>query len=225
MIRLPCSKPTPAGLIAPDHCGAAAWPLVIAWQGLPRKVFRRSIAWPSDSLSTLRGVSYLSTTQDSLPVAGQALLDGVLTRKVPMKGFKVVIYISFPPPKLSWRKRCNLRALPDLAARPLMVGSAPLTSSGIAIDVVTVGHWGRPNTARKRLIGCASRSAASLPIGRQEGHSTVTIAVPRWKNAPKSAGLLEQGSLTSARASRCQRLIGYAALSNSGKLAFLKTAM
>jgi hypothetical protein len=58
------------------------------------------MAWLSDSLSTLRGVSYLSTTQDSLPVAGQALLDGVLTRKVPMKGFKVVIYISFPLPKL-----------------------------------------------------------------------------------------------------------------------------
>jgi hypothetical protein len=53
-------------------------------------------------------VSYLSTTQDSLPVAGQALLDGVFTRKVPMKGFKVVVYISFPLPKLAWRKRCNL---------------------------------------------------------------------------------------------------------------------
>jgi hypothetical protein len=38
--------------------------------------------------------------QDSLPVAGQALLDGVRTRKVPMKGFKAVNYISFPFPKL-----------------------------------------------------------------------------------------------------------------------------
>ena len=59
-------------------------------------VFRRSIAWLSDSLSTLRSAGYPTTTQDSLPVASQALLDGVLTRKVPMKGFKVVIYISFP---------------------------------------------------------------------------------------------------------------------------------
>jgi hypothetical protein len=46
---------------------------------------------------------YPTTTQNSLPVAGQALLDGLLTRKVPMKGFKVVIYISFSSPKLSWR--------------------------------------------------------------------------------------------------------------------------
>ena len=31
-----CSKPTPAGLLTPDHCGAAAWPLVIVRQRLPR---------------------------------------------------------------------------------------------------------------------------------------------------------------------------------------------
>ena len=62
--------------------------------------FRRSIAWLSDSLSTLRSAGYPDPTQDSLPVAGQALLDGVHTRKVSVKGFKVVDYISFPFPKL-----------------------------------------------------------------------------------------------------------------------------
>ena len=31
-----CSKPTPAGLLAPDRCGAAAWPLVIERQRLPQ---------------------------------------------------------------------------------------------------------------------------------------------------------------------------------------------
>jgi hypothetical protein len=40
--------PTPAGLPAPDHCGVAAWPLVCEQQRLPRRVFRRSIAWLSD---------------------------------------------------------------------------------------------------------------------------------------------------------------------------------
>jgi hypothetical protein len=67
---------------------AAAWPLVLQKQRLPRKVFRRSIAWLSDSLSTLRRTGYPATTQDSLPAAGQALPDGISTRKVPMKGFK-----------------------------------------------------------------------------------------------------------------------------------------
>src|SRR6516225_5674684 len=49
---------TPAGLLAPDHYDAAARPLVSEKQGLPRKVFRRSIAWLSDSLSTLRSAGY-----------------------------------------------------------------------------------------------------------------------------------------------------------------------
>jgi len=83
-----CSNPTPAGLLAPDHYGAAAWPLVEQRQRLPRKVFRSSIAWLSDSLSTLRRTGYPATTQDSLPAAGQALPDGLSTRKVPTKGFR-----------------------------------------------------------------------------------------------------------------------------------------
>ena len=84
-----CSNPTPAGLLAPDHYSAATWPLVEQMQRLPRKVFRSSIAWLSDSLSTLRRTGYPATTQDSLPAAGQALPDGLSTRKVPTKGFKV----------------------------------------------------------------------------------------------------------------------------------------
>ena len=96
----------------PDHCGTAAWPLVCKKQRLPRWDFRSSIAWLPDWLSTLRGVSYLSTTQDSLPVAGQALPRGISTRKVPLKGFKVVNYISFPFPKLSWRKPGGPGSLP-----------------------------------------------------------------------------------------------------------------
>ena len=79
---------------------AAAWPLVIERQRLLRL-----------GLSTLNSMAFglavyassrrlPDTTQDSLPVAGQALLGGVLTRKVPMKGFRFVDYISFPFPKL-----------------------------------------------------------------------------------------------------------------------------
>jgi hypothetical protein len=66
---------------------------------------------PTIGLSTLNSIAFglavyalthalPHTTQDSLPVAGQALLDGLSTRKVPMKGFKVVDYILFPFPKL-----------------------------------------------------------------------------------------------------------------------------
>jgi hypothetical protein len=100
---------TPVGLLTPDHCGAATWPLVCEKQRLPRKVFRRSIAWLSDWLSTLRGVSHPNPTQDSLPAAGQALPDGLYTRKVPTKGFKVLPYISFSFPKLPWRNHIDRR--------------------------------------------------------------------------------------------------------------------
>jgi len=91
---------TPVGLRAPDQYGVAAWPLVSEQQGLPRLVFRRSIAGPSDSLSTLRGAGYPNPTQDSLPAAGQALPDGLSTRRIPSKGFKVDSYILSPFPKL-----------------------------------------------------------------------------------------------------------------------------
>ena len=62
--------------------------------------FRRSIAWLSDWLSTPRSAGYPDTTQDSLPAAGQALPDGLFTRRVPLKGFRFASYISSPFPKL-----------------------------------------------------------------------------------------------------------------------------
>lgn len=90
IVRLHVFLPTPAGLLAPDHYGAAAWPLDPQVQRLPRKVFRRPIAWLSDWLSTPRRADYSDPTQDSLPVAGQALPDGLSTHKIPMRGFKIV---------------------------------------------------------------------------------------------------------------------------------------
>lgn len=65
---------------------------------------------PAKGLSTLNSMAfglavYASQyglprpTQNSLPAAGQALPDGLSTRKVPMKGFRSVSYISSSPPK------------------------------------------------------------------------------------------------------------------------------
>src|SRR5580704_19199091 len=66
----PCSVDS-GGTATPDHCGAAAWPLTSEKQRLPRLVFRSSIAWLWDSLSTLRSAGCPRPTQDSLPAAGQ----------------------------------------------------------------------------------------------------------------------------------------------------------
>ena len=91
---------TPAGLLAPDQYGATAWPLVCEKQRLPRKIFRRSIAWLSDSLSTLRRAGYPTSTQDSLPAVGQTLPDGLSTRRVPTKGFRALPTSRSPFPSL-----------------------------------------------------------------------------------------------------------------------------
>jgi hypothetical protein len=115
---------TPAGLPAPDHCGAAAWPLVCQQQRLPRRVFRRSIAWLSDWLSTLRSAGYPVTTQDSLPAAGQALPDGLCTRRVPLKSFRVASLHLILLSQASWRNdidrgdsRCPLKLVRIQALR------------------------------------------------------------------------------------------------------------
>ena len=129
---------TPAGLRSPDHCGGAAWPPVPQKRGLPRKVFRRSIAWLSDWLSTLRRAGYPRPTQDSLPAAGQALPGGLSTRRVPLKGFRGSFPTSHPPfpsflpqcgrpPSGSCRRRRGSAAQRSAgrgAARPRRAGSS-----------------------------------------------------------------------------------------------------
>jgi hypothetical protein len=82
------------GIAASDHYDVATWPLMSERQRLPQLAFRSSIAWLSDWLSTLRRPGYPDTTQDSLPAVGQTLPDGLSTRRIPSKGFRVDIYIS-----------------------------------------------------------------------------------------------------------------------------------
>ena len=120
IVRLHMFLPTPAGLLTPDHYGAAAWPLDPQVQRLPHWVFRRPIAWLSDSLSTLRRADYSDPTQDSLPVTGQALPDGLSTHKIPMRGFKIVSLHLYPPlPSFAWRNGGDRRGATDSRLKAL----------------------------------------------------------------------------------------------------------
>ena len=73
---------TPAGLLAPDHTVQQHGPWSSNGKGSHERFFDALVALLSDSLSTLRSADYSNPTQDSLPVAGQALLDGLFTRMV-----------------------------------------------------------------------------------------------------------------------------------------------
>jgi hypothetical protein len=65
---------TPVGQPAAHQTAAVARLPLKRKRKLQRVVlFRGSIAWLLESLSTLRSAGYPNTTQDSLPAAGQAL--------------------------------------------------------------------------------------------------------------------------------------------------------
>src|SRR5262249_54737120 len=103
----PCSS-TPAGLHAPHRDGAAARPPLREPRRLLHWDFRSSIARLLGWLSTLRGASCPTATQDSLPGAGWAFLDGLAYPQGFAERFPSCSYISFPLPELTWRNPCYL---------------------------------------------------------------------------------------------------------------------
>ena len=101
------------------------------------------------------------STQDSLPVAGQALLDGLLTRKVPLKGFRVVDYISSPFPKL-------------LGARDAT--SASLVADGLtAVESPLKARQDFPTGERMGIQDVLPR----LPVARGVNHEVSTTSRPQ----------------------------------------------
>ncbi len=84
--------------------------------------FRGSIAWPSSSLSTLRRVDHPTQRKTRFQVLVRLSWTGLLTRKVPSKGFRVVSYISFPFPQ-AW-----------LGANPIGALHSAADTSSLCVD-------------------------------------------------------------------------------------------
>ena len=91
----------------------------------------------------------LRPTQDSLPVAGQALPDGLSTHKIPMKGFKIVSLHLYPPfPSFAWHNGGDLRRVmasprlrtphhsPHVFARQLGILLGICDADYLAVDLV-----------------------------------------------------------------------------------------
>ena len=112
-----CSNPTPAGLLAPDHCSAAAWPLNAQVQRLPRSVFRRSIAWLSDSLRApcaAWSASQCGLLQHHARLASSCWSGSTGRGSHPQgsdERFQSCNLHLIPLSQTSWRKRCDRGAL------------------------------------------------------------------------------------------------------------------
>ena len=81
---------------------------------------RREVVHQVNSQATLEEPLSPRLTQDSLPAAGQALPDGLSTRKIPLKGFGVVSLHLIPLSQASCRNhiaRSGLNRLRSAAAR------------------------------------------------------------------------------------------------------------
>ena len=103
---------TPAGRAFLTACETHVLPPLIQLRGLRRQYCRGSIAWLSNSLSTLRGAGCPYPTQDSLPAAGQALPGGTFTRKGSAERFLSQLLINIPLSRASWRNERLLFLLP-----------------------------------------------------------------------------------------------------------------
>jgi hypothetical protein len=93
----------PDGTDTPGHTACRLGPHLNEREGYPpRGGFRGSIAGPDCWLSTLRRVGRPTTTQDSLPAAGQLYRVGLVTHRVPAKGFRCLLHpSSFPRLRLA----------------------------------------------------------------------------------------------------------------------------
>jgi hypothetical protein len=92
--RTACTRPLRCSSVAPGPPGAKA-----PTKGLSTP---NSMAFGLAVYASQGGL--LRPTQDSLPVAGQALPDGLSTHKIPLRGFKIVSLHLYPPlPSFAWR--------------------------------------------------------------------------------------------------------------------------
>jgi len=125
MVRLPCSKPMPAGLLAPDQSTAAAWPLVIERQRLPRL-----------GLSTLNSMAFGLTvyaSQDGLPHHHGRLASSRWSsftgRGSHPQGsderFQSCNLHLIPLSQTSWRNRCNRCHEQTRLTKSVMAESSP----------------------------------------------------------------------------------------------------
>jgi len=131
------------------------------------------------------------TTQDSLPAAGQALPDGLSTRRVPTKGFKLTSCSLSSSSKLSWRKVKALNS-PDAQERGRLGNLGRLLSNQVAFDKQILdrqsneNHDARPCAVHLCVAGRISTQWAS---GHYITSTGLLGAMRGWRVARGVVGL------------------------------------
>ena len=133
--------------------------------GSHEQYFRGSVTRPARSLSTLRRRGHPTSTQDSLPAAGQLCRAGLATRRVPMRGFKS----SYPPrPGFAWRNerlQFGYWDAPDfLVDRPTWLGTGVSIGPRGAYDAQ--GLWTERTDASAQYIVTRSLMLPNGPFPR-----------------------------------------------------------
>ena len=101
-VPLPCSS-TPAGPDTPGRYGVPARPPLCPQRRLPRQIYLSGLHSTALGLAVYASSGVLPhPTQNSLPVAGQALPDGIDYPQSCYERFPCISTFSFP--ELSWRK-------------------------------------------------------------------------------------------------------------------------
>ena len=107
----------PGRTAASGHTTSAAWPPLVARRRLPRSdEFRGSIAGPGHALSTLRRLGYPKAAQDSLLGAWPASQAGLVTRRVPTKGFRFEWHCRLPGLDLRRKSTSGVTRRADVTA-------------------------------------------------------------------------------------------------------------
>ena len=178
----------PGRIDASGHLRRANTAPALTTTKAPTMNFRGSITQLQHWLSTLRSAGRPATTQDSLPVAGQALPDGLHTRRVPVKGFKLTSCSLSSSSKLSWRKvRLSLYTLGLFGRRQFrfrMVVSNRLTADRVK-SCLSGEHRGQAlntkSAGSRESRGCCSRffpgCRRSMDIVTAAGSASISAAI------------------------------------------------
>jgi hypothetical protein len=136
----------------------------------------------------LRSAGYSPPTQDLLPAVGQTLLDGLVTRRVPMRGVRVSTSSHPPLPSLPGAIDPTDARIERATSRPDLVSGLPI-GGGTTPSRLEVTH--RRTLARSHAAVTETPTRAASQVGLDEREplpSTERVSLNRRGPSRAAAG-------------------------------------